>query len=29
VLIIGGSIFIMEHLNGRMMPISEMMQMQR
>ena len=29
VLIVGGSLFIMGHLNGRMMPISEMMNMQR
>jgi len=29
VMIIGGSIWIMAHLNGRMMPMSEMMQMQR
>lgn len=28
-LIVGGSLFIMGHLNGRMMPISEMMHMQK
>lgn len=28
-LIVGGSIWIMSHLNARMMPMSEMMQMQR
>jgi cytochrome o ubiquinol oxidase subunit IV len=29
VMIIGGSIWIMDHLNARMMPMPEMMQMQR
>jgi cytochrome o ubiquinol oxidase operon protein cyoD len=27
-LIVGGSIWIMTHLNGRMMPMDQMMQMQ-
>jgi cytochrome o ubiquinol oxidase operon protein cyoD len=28
-LVIGGSLWIMDHLNDRMMPMQEMMQMQR